>query len=148
MTADNAGFQLDFLGFVQNLEAAPTFAQTDQDGITDGLTGKRGPGRPEGHGHLEGVDDLQYTNYFGFALGIHNDFGDEAIETGIRAIRQGAKGVGIHPLLGQKFNQFRMYSIVRFWQHQRSFVSLNVPHKRMLTVAQDQTDKQYWFELF
>ena len=90
---DNAWLQPYFLTVFQDLRLLPRLPGHQQHRVADGLAGQAGAGGPEGDRNVSPAGLLENFGYLGLAVCPDDNFGDQAIKTGIGAVGQGPQGI-------------------------------------------------------
>ena len=100
VTADHARLQADPVGLVKDPEVGPAPAQAHQDGIRDRLAGQAGAGGPEGDRQFQPARFPEDALHLEFVLDIDDDFRNEPVKTGIRAVGDGPERIDDEPVSG------------------------------------------------
>ena len=100
VAADHARLQADPVGLVKDPEVGPAPAQAHQDGIADRLARQAGAGGPEGDRQLQPACFPEDALHLEFVLDIDDDFRNEPVKAGIRAVGDGAQRIGDEPVGG------------------------------------------------
>ena len=100
VAADHTRLQADPVGLVKDPEVGPAPAQAHQDGIADRLARQAGAGGPEGDRQLQPACFPEDALHLEFVLDIDDDFRNEPVKAGIRAVSDGAQRIDDEPVSG------------------------------------------------